>query len=259
MKSMAMALLALLVFNTASAATTLPYYGQEFYRDLQTGTSNEQLIQKLHKILHSGHHNLGYDRARIFMMGVFYLVKDGNSYALPDVYCDRLKTAKEFPSSPPAPRQIPLGTVLNTEHTWPQSKFTGKFDRELQKSDLHHLFPTDTQLNSDRGNMEFGEVVKDTKRLKCPESRLGLPANGHHEVFEPPQHHKGNVARALFYFSVAYRLPISDQQESALRKWHQEDPVDEEEARRNTEIHKIQGNRNPFIDHPELADRINNF
>ena len=48
-------------------------------------------------------------------------------------------------------------------------------------------------------------------------------------------------------------------QEEYLRRWNHLDPVDEEEIARNNAIAKIQGNRNPFIDHPEYADVISNF
>lgn len=287
MKAMLLSVLVLvsvLVSNVGHAALSsqeIPYYGEEFYRDLATGASNEVLVSRLQTVLRGAHQavsggfdeissdcsgdrcyrhiSLGYDRARIFMMGVYYLVPDGNSYALPDVYCGGFKTAKDFTGSPPAPNQIPDGNVLNTEHTWPQSRFTGKFDKGMQKSDLHHLYPSDSQMNSVRGNNEFGEVVKDSKILKCPVSRTGRAAGGGAEVFEPPTEHKGNVARALFYFSVHYSAPLSPRQEATLRKWNKEDPVDEEEVRRNDAILKIQGNRNPFVDYPELADRINKF
>ena len=44
---------------------------------------------------------------------------------------------------------------------------------------------------------------------------------------------------------------------SVLLKWHQFDPVSAQERKRNDKIHRsYQGNRNPFIDHPEYADRI---
>lgn len=265
----------------ALSSQEVPYYGEDFFRDLASGVSNADLVSRLQTVLRSSHRlvpgtydqisnncsgngcythiSLGYDRARIFMMGVYYLIQDDNGYAVADVYCGGYKRASDFRTDPPGPRRIPDGNVLNTEHTWPQSKFTGKFDTMMQKSDLHHLYPTDSEMNSIRGNNEFGEVVRDSKTLKCAVSRTGSPASGRGEVFQPPAAHRGNVARALFYFSVRYSLPISAEQEATLRKWNKEDPVDEEEVRRNDEIMKVQGNRNPFVDYPELADRISNF
>ncbi len=267
--------------KAASSSQEIPYYGEEFYHDLAAGTANDDLIKTIQTVMRSFHNpksgaldqisnscagtacyqhvSLGYDVARIFMMGVYYLVQDGNDYALPDVYCGVYRKASEFKTVPPGPHQIPDGTVLNTEHTWPQSKFTGRFDGNMQKSDLHHLFPTDSQMNAIRGNNHFGEVVKDSKILKCPVSRTGSSAKNHSEVFEPPTAHKGNAARAIFYFSVRYGMPIEAEEQETLRKWNIQDPVDEEELHRNDEIMKVQGNRNPFVDYPELVERIRKF
>ncbi|WP_413569886.1 endonuclease I family protein [Bdellovibrio sp. HCB117] len=268
----------------ASQSTVIPYYGEEFYRDLKAGVSNRDLQTRLKAVLRSyhvqragaldmivkscqagqgkcyAHSAIGYGAARVFLLGNYYLVKDGNNgYAVHDVYCDKDKRRADFRGTPPAPGRIPDNGVINVEHTWPQSHFTRRFPDEVQKSDLHHLFPTDSQLNSIRGNNPFGEVTQDLMDLKCPASRYGLGTAGSDEVFEPPTAHKGNVARALFYFSIRYDLPIDQREEVVLRKWHNEDPVDEEEMRRNNEIFKAQANRNPFIDFPELADRIADF
>ncbi|HWU42249.1 MAG TPA: hypothetical protein VN132_02385, partial [Bdellovibrio sp.] len=145
----------------ALSSQEIPYYGEQFYHDLASGVSNTDLTKELQTILNYYHRSvpgtydevskscegegcyihvtLGYDRARIFMMGVYYLVKEDNGYALPDVYCGGFKHTSDFQRSPPGPNQIPDGNILNTEHTWPQSKFTNSFDKEMQKSDLHHL------------------------------------------------------------------------------------------------------------------------
>jgi deoxyribonuclease-1 len=263
------------------SSKTIGYYGKDFYQDLRGNLKDADLIRHLQFILRGQHSSeaggyesiekqcsgkscyqhvaVGYDKARIFMMGSYYLVRQGKSYALPDMYCGGFKTEEDFPSNPPAPNTIPNANILNTEHTWPQSKFSQRYSKDMQKSDLHHLFPTDSELNSIRGNNKFGEVVRDSKVLKCRASRTGSPERGGDEVFEPPQSHKGNVARAIFYFSVRYDLPVGAQQEATLRLWNREDPVDEEEMRRNNEIHKLQGNRNPFIDFPDLPERIQSF
>ncbi|QDK38521.1 endonuclease I family protein [Bdellovibrio sp. NC01] len=283
MKAMLLSFVLVLVGGVSHAALSsseIPYYGEQFYQDLASGVTNDALVKSLQTVLRSQHRSvdngldeigncngsgcyqhisLGYDRARVWMMGVYYLVQDANGYALPDVYCANYKHTSDFPSNPPGPRVIPDGNILNTEHTWPQSKFVGKFDKNMQKSDLHHLYPADNKMNSIRGNNEFGEVVKDSKPLKCPVSRFGKSSKGSADVFEPPQGHKGNVARALFYFAVNYGAKMSANQEAILRKWNHDDPVDEEEARRNEEIWKVQGNRNPFIDFPELVDKIQSF
>ena len=77
--------------------------------------------------------------------------------------------------------------------------------------------------------------------------------------FEPPDSHKGNVARAMFYFSMRYNMRIDPVQEKFLKKWNKLDPIDAAERLRNRRIKDIQGNSNPFIDDPFLADRISDF
>lgn len=271
------------VANAASQSQAIPYYGAEFYRDLRAGVNGEALQNRIKDVMRSYHiavkgsydlvvkncmqgqghcykHTaIGYKAARVFLMGNYYLVKEGNQYAVRDVYCNAERGPEDFRSSPPSPGTIPNNSVINVEHTWPQSQFTRRFPDDVQKSDLHHLFPTDSQLNAIRGNHPFGEVSTDVIDLKCPESRFGIGTSGTDEVFEPPQNHRGNVARALFYFALRYDLSIDPQEERVLRKWNQEDPVDQDEMKRNVEIFKAQGNRNPFIDHPELADRLSDI
>jgi endonuclease I len=114
-------------------------------------------------------------------------------------------------------------------------------------------------MNSIRGNLEFGEVSHEAYQLPCSTSKMGAIPIAPGDYFEPPRDHKGNVARAIFYFSMRYGLTIDREEESYLRQWHQADPVDGEELARNDRIEEIQGNRNPFIDHPDLINQIANF
>ena len=93
----------------------------------------------------------------------------------------------------------------------------------------------------------------------CALSRYGRIDEARKNGFEPPANHKGNVARALFYFSLRYDLRIKPYEEMVLRQWNILDPVDSEEVRRNTLIEKIQGNRNPFVDDSELVNLISDF
>ena len=272
------------VAQAANQSKIYAYYGEQFYQDMKSGLSGQALQISLKNILKSSHvvqnggfdkiqsscdgsngkcykHTaFGYGNARVWLMGNFYLSQNGTGYKVRDVYCNTDKTNADFRGGNiPQPNRIPDNTVINVEHTWPQSHFTGKYPTDFQKSDLHHLFPTDSEINAVRGNHPFGEVSKDLKVLKCHDSRFGLGTGGPDEIFEPPMNHKGNVARALFYFATRYDQYIDQEEESVLRKWNKEDPVDEEEARRNDGIFNVQGNRNPFIDYPELADLVADF
>ncbi len=263
---------------------TKPYYGAQFYATVLHQDRDEKLKIVLKQILKSGHitsagkpdqlaancdsqkncsmqASLGYNGARKFIFGTFYLVKvDSSNYGIKEMYCDRIYQGADFgQSGKPGPGVVPDNTIINVEHTWPQSRFSNRYAKELQKADLHHLFPTDSQMNAIRGNHIFGKVERDRQNAKCSASRFGEGAAGSVLIFEPPDRHKGHVARALFYFSIRYDIAISPAEEVVLKRWDKQFPVDAEEVTRNDEIYKLQNNRNPFIDHPELAANISDF
>jgi len=157
---------------------------------------------------------------------------------------------------------------MNTEHTFPQSKFD---KQEPMKGDVHHLFPVDACTNGRRSSYKFGNVVSSTGTFGSLDykdefgapygfSKLGV-SNGR-TVFEPPLIHKGDVARAMFYFVIRYGNYsnfLDDDQEAVLRQWAIDDPVSNYERIRNTKIEKLQWNRNPFVDCPQLIDVIPDF
>jgi hypothetical protein len=149
---------------------------------------------------------------------------------------------------------IPPGDLMNTEHTWPQSRGADTGDPE---SDIHHLFPTIPAANSSRSALHFGEVVTGQTWSEGGSAR-GEDSKGR-SVFEPRDVHKGNVARAMFYFAIAYDFFIPDYEEDVLRQWHADDPVDERERLRNSLIEEAQRSRNHFVDYPTLVDRIDDF
>ena len=278
----------LLAFQISNSQQLPLYYGNDFlikYQDKKI--QNEELKAALFTILSGGHvknansgdsiypncssadqpnnctehHALGYDGARRKLFGALYLeTLPGGEYAVTDVYCEQTFSDRDFGGAVTfEPNLVPSsGNIINTEHTWPQSRFTGRFQRDTQKSDLHHLFPTDSLMNSRRSSLHFGKVVQVTEPLRCPIAKLGHQEGGE-IVFEPPVKHKGNVARALFYFATRYQMKVSAAEELALREWDKEDPVDAAEFERNNQIEKMQGNRNPYIDFADLIDQIASF
>lgn len=194
---------------------------------------------------------ISYQEARKYLFGLLHLEKENNQYRVRDEYCQEDYDER----SGVGPMRIPNHNVINCEHTWPQSKFNPRQSTSLQKTDLHHLFPVDSRANSSRGNIPFGEVREQTSNI-CGASQRGPSLISGALAFEPPDEHKGNVARAVFYFALRYQVNIPDEEEAYLRKWNQLDPVDESERLRNEKIYAIQANRNPFIDDPELISLI---
>lgn len=239
------------------------YYGADFVNAYETNQmKSSEMRGRLRQITSSGHKPVGYERAKEIIFGKLFLeTLSTGDYAVKDVYCLKTYTDHDFGGQKTlGPEMTPQsGNVLNTEHTWPQSKFTNKFPKETQKSDLHHLFPTDSSMNSHRSNLRFGNVDKEVQKLKCNTAKLGSSTSGGGTVFEAPAIHKGNVARAMFYFAIRYDMVIPPQEEIALREWNKLDPVDEEEISRNDSIYQEQGNRNPFIDMPDLVDHLDSF
>lgn len=249
----------------------LAYYPKTFYTNLR---ANKASINELFDILstsHSAvkgdydqigrcisscyaHKSIGYDKARIVMFGERDLQQSGNEKFVTDVYCGKKFSFRD------AQDVGNMHADVNIEHTWPQSKFTPKFEKGMQKSDMHHLFLTDSKANSQRGNYEFGIAGNAHNELtvdNCDNSTLFRGEGG--MLFEPPKAHRGNVARALFYFSVRYVMPISKAQEKALRAWHVADPIDASEIAKHEIVAGHQNVRNPFVDFPQLVDQITDF
>jgi endonuclease I len=206
----------------------------------------------------SGHKNcyyqkrLSYKKARTYVFNKLHLVIENNLKKVKDVYCEKTFTENEVALGG---NNIPHHTIVNVEHTWPKDRFTNNYPSAYQKSDLHHLFPTDQGANSTRSTRMFADVYYGKPVRNCDRSQY----DDSHPYFEPPAQHKGNVARAIFYFAVRYKGQISKREEDALRRWHEQDPVDEAERIRNDKIYELQGNRNPFIDYPELVSRISDY
>ncbi|MCK6600788.1 MAG: endonuclease [Bacteroidetes bacterium] len=151
---------------------------------------------------------------------------------------------------------------FNAEHTWPQSMFDDANGNPVlpMYSDLHHLFPANATANQERSNYPFG-VVSGTPTWAVGGSKKGTLTTGG-TGFEPRDVHKGNVTRSMFYFITRYQNYsnfMTTAFETALRNWAKSDPVDANEKTRNTRVQAWQGNRNPFIDHPEFIDRIYDF
>jgi endonuclease I len=161
------------------------------------------------------------------------------------------------------------GDCYNREHTWPTSWYGG--NTMPMYSDLFLVVPTDGFVNMRRANYPYGEV-SNPSWVAANGGKLGPNTSSGYSgiVFEPIDAYKGDFARGMFYMSVRYfgqgnNWPGSDMTTGSellpwalalMRQWHEQDPVSEKEISRNNAVFQLQGNRNPFIDHPDFADRI---
>lgn len=165
------------------------------------------------------------------------------------------------------------GAGWNREHVWAKSR--GDFGTSNGPgTDLHHVRAEDVTTNSARSNKAFddgGSTYVDTGGNYSGST----PASTDSDSWYPGNGVRGDVARMIFYMAVRYEgengepdlelteavLPNTDKQPihgvlSVLLDWHAQDPVSTEEMNRNDAIFSYQGNRNPFIDHPEYVAEI---
>ena len=169
---------------------------------------------------------------------------------------------------------------LDREHSLPKSLWgeSAVVDRYAAYSDLMHLYPGDSQANQSKSNNILGEISSPTftngvsKTGTNTYSYSGSPSQ---KAFEPADEYKGDFARTYFYMLTCYEdyaqqwrteglymfnketYPVLQPwAKDMLLKWHRNDPVSKKETNRNEKVFLFQGNRNPFIDFPNLAEYI---
>lgn len=157
----------------------------------------------------------------------------------------------------------------NREHILPRSKFSGNAP---MNSDLWIVYPTDAYVNSKRSDYPYGEVSSAswTSRNGTRLGSNGYPGAPSTICLEPIDSFKGDIARSYFYIATRYYsedggwdnwemmngADLKPWAKNMLLEWHHLDPVSEKEIRRNNAVYALQGNRNPYIDHPEMADCV---
>lgn len=162
------------------------------------------------------------------------------------------------------------GSSYNREHLIPQSVFGSAMP---MVSDAHHILPTDSFVNAQRGNLPFGNVTQTHWTSMNGSKRGSTTMSGYHgNVFEPIDEFKGDIARCFFYFATRYQdqianwsYPMFDGSTDKvfannfleiLLQWHLTDPVSDRERAINNRIYAFQNNRNPFVDHPDYVQLI---
>ena len=179
----------------------------------------------------------------------------------------------------------------NREHTWPKSLgFPEDLPSNYPYTDMHMLMLSDISYNSARGNLPFGNCSASCTEFPT-QAYAGqgggsgsFPGNSNWSngsIWQVWSKLKGDVARAMFYMDLRYEggshavsgtaepdLRLTDNLSlvtassgnasiaymgslSVLLQWHADDPPTEGERLRNALVQTYQGNRNPFVDHPE--------
>ncbi|MDG2426194.1 MAG: endonuclease [Flavobacteriales bacterium] len=201
------------------------------------------------------HDDLGYNGARVQMYG--FVEESGGQIAC--VYTG-FEQASDYVTYP---------NPINAEHIVPQSFYASATP---MRSDIWSMRPCHGSANSARSNSPFGEVPDASAQWYGTDasgnylSQGSTPTNPDEwseksgGVWEPREAQKGDVARAVFYFYTMYPTeagPLSDVADPAvLYQWHLDDPVDAVELTKNNRVEIAQGNRNPYLDHPDLVYRV---
>ena len=239
------------------------------YYNSAEGKSGADLLSELCSII-GPHTDIGYS-------GLWTMYKDSDCYPGTNQIWDMYSTKKWTYSSEQCGSSgySAVGDCYNREHSMPKSWFNS--DSPMY-SDGFHIYPTDGKVNSQRSNFPFGECANGTT-LSVPSGiqalgKLGASTFSGYTgtVFEPVDEYKGDFARTYFYMAACYNDRIASWNSDMLAnnsypcfttwavnlllKWHRQDPVSEKETNRNDAVYGYQKNRNPFIDHPELAEYI---
>ena len=166
---------------------------------------------------------------------------------------------------------------MNIEHSFANSWWG--HTKNNAYCDLFNLYPSDATANGRKSNHPIG-VVTETPSFDNGVTRVGRSASYRADslitVWEPSDQWKGDFARAYFYMATCYEdyadlwqtteglLVVEKNRYPTLRpwlstlllEWNEADPVDDIERERNEAVYGIQGNRNPFVDYPQLATYI---
>ncbi|MBO4803697.1 MAG: endonuclease, partial [Muribaculaceae bacterium] len=255
-----------LLMAMASAFSLLAEAPRNYY-DNALGKNDEPLMSALCGIIRD-HTQLSYSA----LWNAFKTTDtDAQGYII-DMYSNCMYRPDDHGGSSSA-----VGGGFNREHSFPKSWFD---DNYPMYTDLFHLYPTDIKVNGQRSNFPFGVCANGTRLVNGKyygKGKLGTSTypgyNG--TVFEPDDEYKGDFARTYFYMVTCYKNELrnwsgspqlnyaankykafSNWSISMLMEWTRLDPVSDKEIKRNDAVYAIQGNRNPFIDHPELAEFI---
>ena len=277
-----MFLLTLTVFaiaKTVTPASSLP----DYYADLQ-GKSGKSLFDAVQKVTKTGYSSLGYSG----LWTAFKTTDKKSNGKVWDMYSDCSWTF----GADQCGTYSDECDCYNREHSIPKSWFGGSTSGP--GCDIFHLVPTDGKVNGMRSNYAFGEVSSASysydgaKKGSAKSITImggntiagndGTSISGSGTVFEPRDEYKGDFARgymgALLKWAGEQAFTSGDGSKifttnfstgsfgltkygvALLMKWHRQDPVSQKEVDRNNGIQQTQGNRNPFIDYPYLAEYI---
>ena len=254
----------LFVVSTVSAQ-------QEYYAPIDGLKGGETLKTALHNLIKE-HGIIKYgsgvsSNGKYRTWGAFYttdfIIDDDGERVVFDMYSDTKRYFGEKGASV---------SGMHIEHSVPKSWWTGSDEVEEPYSDLHHLRPSDGSANLKKSNHPLAELASVTWTNGVSSIGKIMFEGDSITAFEPCDEYKGDFARMYMYMFTCYQdltwehtymnytnsayPTLKPEAVEMLLKWHKQDPVCKREVNRNNEVYNIQGNRNPYIDYPQLAEFV---
>ena len=144
---------------------------------------------------------------------------------------------------------------------------------EVLQYDLYNILPCDDDVTVNKQDYPPGEVITATYNNGVWKSGYGEIAETVVNMYEPADEYKGDFARAIMYMMTIYPAArwvglgvnfcvdndyptLNKYARRVLLSWHRADPVSDLECNRNNAIEGIQGNRNPYVDYPQLVEHV---
>jgi endonuclease I len=252
------------------------------YYDPATGLTCANLKTALRNIINTGLTPRTYsDLWTIYLTADVQPSELGGGNVIWDMYSDNPSAVDPYEFTPGTNQ---CGTYnseadcYNREHSFPQSWFGGG-TTPGPGTDYHHIFPTDGYVNGQRSNFPYG-TVGSASFTSLNGSRLGTSNTSgiSGTVFEPINEYKGDFARAFLYMVTCYQNNMTAWETEdpsgdvamdgtawpsvepdyllLMKAWHNSDPVSQKEIDRNNAGYGFQGNRNPYVDHPEYVGLV---
>ena len=236
---------------------------QSYYSTIEGVKGGETLKNALHKLIDKKS-TVDYGSGTTRTWGAFYttdFIMEDDKRRVADMYSD----VKRY-----------FGTKgksvdgMNIEHSVAKSWWGGTENDAYR--DLHHLNPSDQEANNRKSNYPMAKLSSVTWTNGIMNVGKASIAGTSQNAFEPADQYKGDFARTYMYMFTCYQTftwkytwmvyekstypTIKPWAVDLLLKWHHEDPVNQKEIERNNAVYAIQGNRNPFVDYPRLADFV---
>ena len=238
------------ICTTLDGTSAHTYYTGDYTFDLLSQQAGNTLLQSLRTLMKSTHKKTS-SYADCRDMAVKTDCENGDGVTISLLYSSYVATWADWTNN--------KSGGWNREHVWPQS--LGGFSTTGAGADLHHVRPSDSRINSVRGNDRYGNVTNGSNVSGTAVTQNALGGTRGGGYFEPLDNVKGDVARICLYVYVRYGGEISKcssitnvfESIDVLLEWCAMDPVDTWEMGRNEVVAAYQGNRNVFIDYPEYA------